>query len=396
MPRVGAPYTSIVAPLPGSSVNRSSITPEGSAMISLTTSAISCGWSGRPRPAFWTRKEFAPSAMTTRGARRSPSARPVRTPTIRPSSRITSSTVVPGTSSAPAASACAANQPSNGTRSTVNALGGPAAGGTCVCPIVVTASAVASHRRSSVTTRSIGASRHPSPTTSASIRPYITPPITFLRPGRAPRSNRTTLRPARAIVSAAAVPPGPAPTTIASNSSAAMRRALLPERLDGLLHERRDGPGDDPEPQHAGRRERQPDPGKPAVPDRHRVGGARAQGDGGHAQIVVYGHHAREGADERERDPVVLEGGAEEVELRDEPRGRRQARQRDHARGEHDRRPRRAAQEAGEVLDPVRFLPPALQQQQHAERAEVHRDVHQQVVEHGGAARRAARGDPDQ
>ncbi len=199
-------------------MNRSSITPAGSAMISLTTRAISCGSSGRPSPAFWTRNELAPSAMTTRGARRSPSGRPVRTPAIRPSSRITSSTVVPGTRSAPAASAWAANHPSNGTRRTVNALGGPSGGGTCLWASIVAACSVASHSRSSATTRSTGASRQASGSTSASIRPYITPPITFFTPGRSPRSNSTTLRPARAIVSAAAVPPGPAPTTIASNS----------------------------------------------------------------------------------------------------------------------------------------------------------------------------------
>src|ERR1700730_1091085 len=45
------------------------------------------------------------------------------------------------------------------------------------------------------------------------------PPITFLEPGCAPLSIRATWRPARAIVIAAAVPAGPAPTTMASSFS---------------------------------------------------------------------------------------------------------------------------------------------------------------------------------
>ena len=135
--------------------------PDGSATISLTTSAISVASSGRDSPAFCTRNELAPSAMTTSDARRSPSSRPVRTPTTRPCSWIRSSTVVPGTSSTPAASACAANHASNGTRSTVNAFGGSdgAAWGTCRWPSVTALSGVVSQTRSSVTTRSIGASR---------------------------------------------------------------------------------------------------------------------------------------------------------------------------------------------------------------------------------------------
>ena len=96
--------------------------------------------------------------------------------------------------------------------------------GRCLWPAVTTLSAVVSHNRSSVTTRSIGAVFQNSGTTSASMRPYITPPITFFTPGRSPRSNSTTLRPPRAIVSAAAAPPGPAPMTIASNSSEATSR----------------------------------------------------------------------------------------------------------------------------------------------------------------------------
>src|SRR5438552_545516 len=45
------------------------------------------------------------------------------------------------------------------------------------------------------------------------------PPITFFDPGFAPRSRSATCRPAFAIVMAAAVPAGPAPTTTASNFS---------------------------------------------------------------------------------------------------------------------------------------------------------------------------------
>jgi len=43
--------------------------------------------------------------------------------------------------------------------------------------------------------------------------------MTFFDPGLGPRSRSTTWSPAFAIVYAAAVPAGPAPTTIASNFS---------------------------------------------------------------------------------------------------------------------------------------------------------------------------------
>src|SRR6266700_4243369 len=45
------------------------------------------------------------------------------------------------------------------------------------------------------------------------------PPMTFFEPGLAPFSIRATWSPARAIVMAAAVPAGPAPTTIESSLS---------------------------------------------------------------------------------------------------------------------------------------------------------------------------------
>src|SRR5947207_13152530 len=51
------------------------------------------------------------------------------------------------------------------------------------------------------------------------------PPITFFDPGFAPRSRSATCRPAFAIVMAAAVPAGPAPTTTASNFSSS---AIVP------------------------------------------------------------------------------------------------------------------------------------------------------------------------
>ena len=43
--------------------------------------------------------------------------------------------------------------------------------------------------------------------------------MTFFVPGLAPRSSRATCSPAFAIVIAAALPAGPAPTTTASNFS---------------------------------------------------------------------------------------------------------------------------------------------------------------------------------
>ena len=43
--------------------------------------------------------------------------------------------------------------------------------------------------------------------------------MTFLAPGFSPFSSTTTWRPARAMVMAAEIPAGPAPTTIASNFS---------------------------------------------------------------------------------------------------------------------------------------------------------------------------------
>src|SRR6266581_968308 len=45
------------------------------------------------------------------------------------------------------------------------------------------------------------------------------PPMTFFEPGLTPRSTRATWSPARAMVSAAALPAGPAPTTTASSFS---------------------------------------------------------------------------------------------------------------------------------------------------------------------------------
>src|SRR4051812_39247354 len=45
----------------------------------------------------------------------------------------------------------------------------------------------------------------------------------FLAPGNGPRSSRTTERPARASVSAAADPAGPAPTTMTSKSGIAVQ-----------------------------------------------------------------------------------------------------------------------------------------------------------------------------
>src|SRR5256886_14193165 len=51
------------------------------------------------------------------------------------------------------------------------------------------------------------------------------PPMTFFDPGFAPRSRSATCRPAFAIVMAAAVPAGPAPTTTASNFSSS---AIVP------------------------------------------------------------------------------------------------------------------------------------------------------------------------
>jgi len=49
--------------------------------------------------------------------------------------------------------------------------------------------------------------------------------MTFLEPGCGPRSSKATCKPAFAIVYAAAVPAGPAPTTIASNLSSSATRA---------------------------------------------------------------------------------------------------------------------------------------------------------------------------
>ncbi len=43
--------------------------------------------------------------------------------------------------------------------------------------------------------------------------------MTFFEPGLAPRSSNATCSPALAMVIAAAVPAGPAPTTTASNFS---------------------------------------------------------------------------------------------------------------------------------------------------------------------------------
>src|SRR5438445_13066004 len=51
------------------------------------------------------------------------------------------------------------------------------------------------------------------------------PPMTFFDPGFAPRSRSATWRPAFAIVIAAAVPAGPAPTTTASNFSSSAIQA---------------------------------------------------------------------------------------------------------------------------------------------------------------------------
>src|SRR2546425_6361452 len=78
--------------------------------------------------------------------------------------------------------------------------------------------------------------------TSASIRPYMTPPITFLAPGYSPRSIRTTLRPARAMVQAAALPAGPAPTTIAWNFSSVGMRSPLAADTNLGTHPQDDAP----------------------------------------------------------------------------------------------------------------------------------------------------------
>ena len=53
------------------------------------------------------------------------------------------------------------------------------------------------------------------------------PPITFLEPGFSPFSSTTTFNPAFAIVMAAAIPAGPAPTTIASNFSSCIQLRIL-------------------------------------------------------------------------------------------------------------------------------------------------------------------------
>src|SRR5712692_6468612 len=63
------------------------------AMISLTARATSWGSISRDcRPAFFTRNECTPSQRTTTSAYKSPSCRPVRTPTTLLSRRMTSST----------------------------------------------------------------------------------------------------------------------------------------------------------------------------------------------------------------------------------------------------------------------------------------------------------------
>src|SRR5262245_38724838 len=69
-----------------------------------------------------------------------------------------------------------------------------------------------------VTQRWIGASSHQFGSSASSTRGYTTPPYMFLDPGNGPRSKTTTSRPARASVSAAHAPAGPAPTTITSTS----------------------------------------------------------------------------------------------------------------------------------------------------------------------------------
>src|SRR6266702_6697336 len=51
------------------------------------------------------------------------------------------------------------------------------------------------------------------------------PPMTFFEPAFEPRSSSATCRPALAIVMAAAVPAGPAPTTTASNFSSSAIKA---------------------------------------------------------------------------------------------------------------------------------------------------------------------------
>src|SRR5690242_13472617 len=47
----------------------------------------------------------------------------------------------------------------------------------------------------------------------------MTPPYMFFEPGNGPRSSRHTVLPARAITIAAALPAGPAPTTMTSKSN---------------------------------------------------------------------------------------------------------------------------------------------------------------------------------
>src|ERR1019366_4105068 len=111
-----------------------------------------------------------------------------------------------------------------------------------------------------VTHRCTGTSFHHCGTRSSRIRPYTTPPYTFFAPGKAPRSSRTTSRPARASSSAAADPAGPAPTTTASTviASSGMTHLFRQARRRrhaqplGQFGKHCRGVGDDPQVGHPG------------------------------------------------------------------------------------------------------------------------------------------------
>ena len=86
---------------------------------------------------------------------------------------------------------------------------------------------------------------------------------------------------------------------------------------------------------------------------------------------------------------------AKEIQLRDEPGRQGQAGERHHEQHQGGRGPGRTAGKAREILDPVRLHPLARQQQQDAERSEVHGDVDQEIEEHAPGPGGPARSDPD-